>query len=135
MQMKNNKFKFDAVGSCGMEIYEVKGSVIRNNKFIGNGFIGVRVTPSGYADVPAENGLIVGNNFDNATFSRAAIVFNKYTKNWTVIGGSMGGSVINLGTNNIISGINVQTSPDPLGQTITDNFQLIREAMKKGFKE
>ncbi len=135
IQMKSNKFNFSAAMAFGMYIMEVKGPVFRNNKFTGNGFVGIRVTPSGYMDVPAENGLILGNNFANATFGRAAIVLSPYTINWTVIGGSMGGSVINLGTNNIITGINIHSSLEPLGQTITDNFQVIREAMKKGFKE
>ncbi len=139
VQVKNNMFNlsnetFSAISSCNM-----KGMVIRNNKFEGNGQYGVRiigpiVASSGQSPLPPnENGLMLGNNYSNSTFSVASVLLDERTNNWTIVGGNLGESLIDMTNgagNHLITGMNVNTSDVPLGQTITDNLEEIREGMK-----
>jgi hypothetical protein len=99
-----------------------KGMVIRNNQFSGYGDMALVLTTS-------ENGLILGNNFSTAEFSSAAVYLMSTTKDWTVVGGSIADQVIDLGTNNIITGFNVNNSEAPFGQSIVDNLKTMKEAM------
>jgi hypothetical protein len=77
-----------------------------------------------------ENGLLLGNNFSNTAFSVASVFLEPYTRNWTIVGGNLGESIIDLGENNIITGFNMLDSEDPFGQTIVDNLEEWREAMR-----
>ena len=80
-----------------------------------------------------ENGLMLGNNFSNSTFSVASVLLDNRTNNWTIVGGDLGETVIDM-TNgaggHLITGMNVNDSDVPLGQTITDNLEEMREGMK-----
>ena len=67
--------------------------------------------------------LMLGNNFSNAAYSVATVFLDNGTRNWTVVGGHLGQDVMNLGENNLVSGMNVNTSDVPLGQTISDNLR------------
>ena len=77
--------------------------------------------------VSADDGLILGNNFSNTTFTMAAILLSEWTKNWTVVGIGKKSIVINGGINNIITGMNVKTSLVPADQNIFDRLGHMQE--------
>jgi hypothetical protein len=116
----------------GIKLNQVAGAVVRNNRFTGSGAMGVNVT-SLYSHIPphySENALLLGNNFSNAAFSMASIFLGTWSKNCTVIGGGNNEYVVNNVFNNVITGLNIKDYPDPPGQIIEDNLELIRDAMK-----
>jgi len=121
-QVRNNQFNM--TGGYPWAVYGVrtKGMVIRNNKFNGYGDMALVLTTS-------ENGLILGNNFSTAEFSSAAVYLTSTTKDCTVVGGSIADQVIDMGTNNIITGFNVNNTEAPFGQSIVDNLKTMKEAM------
>jgi len=129
VEVKSNNFilsnnTFTGIGSANM-----KGMVIRNNKFEGSGQFGVRVM--GPLPYPYnENGLMLGNNLSFATFSVASVLLDKRTNNWTIVGGNLSDTIVNLGENNLISGMNISTSEVPLGKTIVDNLEEMREVRR-----
>jgi hypothetical protein len=55
--------------------------------------------------------------------------------NFTVVGGNNRDQVRNDGENNVITGMKVNKSHGPLGQTIVDNFHLMKEEMKNKHKK
>lgn len=124
---KNNQFTFKDGLSKGIVCNRTKDVVIRNNKFSGYGFIGVQANSPG--DAYNENGLLIGNNFVNFEGVNSSVNLNSKTRNWTLVGGDLGETVINNGVNNIITGFNNQTSDEPLGQTIEDNLEEMRVHM------
>jgi hypothetical protein len=133
-QARNNEFNMsnDPLTSTdvfsGIAMYEVKGSVLRNNKFTGTSEFGIFAAPQDNPfEVWAEDGLILGNNFSTANCTISAILFSELTKNWTVVGVGKKSSVINAGTNNIITGMNVKTSTVPVGQNISDRLKNMKQ--------
>lgn len=100
-----------------------KGAVIRNNRFRGHGDMALYIVNY------SENGLVLGNNFSTAQLNSSAYL-TKSTKNWTFVGGDLGETATNLGTNNIFTGFNVNQSADPFGQTIRDNLEEMNDAVK-----
>ncbi len=142
VQVKNNRFNCSNDAFAGLSTCNSFGMVIRNNKFAGSGQYGVRVmgpitAGSGQNGLPPnENGLMLGNNFSNATFSVASVLLDTRTNDWTIVGGNLGETLIDL-TNgaggHLITGMNVNTSDVPLGQTITDNLKEIRPGREQEF--
>jgi len=127
VQVKNNLFNMSNNAMTGIGCFNMSGMVIRNNRFEGSGQYGVRIMgPSPYPY--NENGLMLGNNFSNTTYSFTTVLLDKRTSNWTIVGGNLGDYIANNGENNIITGFNNSTSVVPLGQTIVDNLEEIREA-------
>jgi hypothetical protein len=131
VHVKNNTFNLVNDAFAGISSCNMKGMVIRNNKFEGNGHYGVRVigpivASSGQTPLPPnDNGLMLGNNFRNSIFSVASVLLDERTNNWTIVGGNLGETLIDMtnGTgNHLITGMNVNTSDVPLGQTISDNL-------------
>ena len=123
VNVKSNKVKTDETNTSGIRCVSLKGAVIRNNRFSGsgtNGIIGKAL------DIISENGLILGNNFSNTMYSEATVYFEPGTRNWTIVGGNLGESVLDYGENNLISGFNNNTSEVPFGQTIVDNLKEMR---------
>lgn len=123
-QVRDNLFTMSDGYPWAVYGVRTKGMAIRNNKFSGYGDIALVLTTS-------ENGLILGNNFSTAEFTSAAVSLSSTTKDWTVVGGSIADQVINLGTNNIITGFNVNNSEAPFGRTIVDNFKTMKEALQE----
>ena len=130
MQVKNNNFILQAEGSYGVEMIEGVNAVIRNNKFSGKGAVGFLAGAYNGMGVWSENCLFLGNNFSTGSFSDVALWLDTYTKNFTVVGGNNKDQVRNDGEDNIITGMKVNKSLVPLGQTIVDNFHLMKEEMK-----
>ena len=124
---KNNRFNFEGGTSNGVLCIRTKDAVFRNNKFSGEGKFGIRVG-SWHATVFNENGLILGNNFSNGSFV-ASVYLNHQSRNWTVVGGNLGETMVNEGENNLISGFNNMDSDVPLGQTISDNLKDMKGPM------
>jgi len=121
-QVKNNQFNMTERNEKALLSYYTKDMVIRNNKFRGQGDQAL------YFVNYSEGGLVLGNNFSKAELN-TCVYLSESTKNWTIVGGDLGESVTNLGTNNIITGMNVNTSDVPLGQTIVDNLETMKEAL------
>jgi hypothetical protein len=131
VQLKNNLINLPDGASMGVNIFNLKDAVIRNNRFNGSSQFGVRVrTRPSNGTIYNENGLLLGNNFSNTAFSVASVFLEPYTRNWTIVGGNLGESIIDLGENNIITGFNMLDSEDPFGQIIVDNLEEWREAMR-----
>lgn len=127
VQVKNNRFNMSNNAFTGMGCINMSGMVIRNNRFAGTGSYGVRIFRQ--ASVYNENGLILGNNFTNTTYSVTTVFLDIGTRNWTIVGGNLAESVSDLGENNIITGMKVNYSEAPFGQSIVDNLEEMREAL------
>ena len=133
VEVKNNKFYMSEAAVSGIECYSMSGTVIRNNKFTGSGSYGILLTAQTSFPVINENGLILGNNFSDATFSDATILVQRLTRNWTIVGGGIGEGVLILNdpkypnSNILVTGMNVNTSDVPPGQTIDDNLKEMKE--------
>jgi hypothetical protein len=128
VQVKNNAFNLSNNGYTGIGCFNMYGMVIRNNKFTGSAQYGVRIMgPTPYPF--NENGLMLGNNFCNSSFSVASVLLDKRTNNWTIVGGNIGDKVIDNGSDNIITGVNVSTSETPLGQSIADKLSPMNHVM------
>ncbi len=126
IQVKNNSFNMSNGAFTGIGCFSTAGMLIRNNKFTGSGSYGVRIMRT--APVFNENGLMLGNNFSNSAYSIATVLLNPGSRNWSIVGGNLGELITNLGENNIITGMNVNDSEVPFGQTIVDNLEDMREA-------
>lgn len=130
VQIKNNQVNTSDGAFTAIGCWDMYGMVICNNKFAGTAEWGVRVLQFN-SDLYNENGLMLGNNFTKASYTVATILFEHNTRDWTVVGGNVGENVINNGENNIVTGMNVNTSDTPLGPTIVDNFQEMKNALEK----
>jgi hypothetical protein len=128
VNIKSNKFILSENAFTGLGCFNMSGMVIRNNTFSGEGSYGVRVMRT--APVYNENGLILGNNFSNSTYAVTPVLLNPGSRNWTVVGGNLGESVMNYGENNRITGFNINYSEAPFGESISDNLKEMREAIK-----
>jgi len=136
VQVKNNKIHVEGGMKTAMACLNMNGMVIRNNKFTGEAEFGLRIFPQPadhyspqYAEIYSDNGLILGNNFSNAEYSETTVLLGEGTRNWTIVGGNLGESIINEGENNFISGFNNNTSNVPFGQTIVDNLKEMKSPM------
>ena len=131
IQVKNNRFNLTDGSREGINLFNLKGAVIRNNRFNGSSIQGVwiRTRPTD-GSVYNENGLLLGNNFSNTVFSTGTVFLDIYSRNWTIVGGNLGERVTDLGDNNIISGFNINESVEPFGQTIVDNLEEMRDALQ-----
>ncbi|MDX9903079.1 MAG: hypothetical protein RB288_03270 [Bacteroidales bacterium] len=99
--------------------------VIRNNRFTGYGDLAL------YLVSWSQGGLVLGNNFSTEEFGSAVAYLTPSTKDWTFVGGNLGDNVINYGTNNIFTGFNVNQSEAPFGQTIVDNLEATKDALRE----
>jgi len=120
--IKNNKFSLGD-GSVGIMCPSSHDAQIRNNQFTGHGAAGIvldRIDIDFFGMVLIgdylENALVLGNNFNNATFDQAAVVLTEYTKNCTVIGGGLKDNVINEGENNRIVNASLRKGPYKMQQ-------------------
>lgn len=132
VEVKNNKFNLINNPYSVFRTFHMSGMVIRNNQFNGDGQYGVMIR-SNNPSVLNENGLMLGNNLANATFSKASVYLDTNTRNWTLVGGNLGETVVDLTNgagNHLITGMNVNTSEEALGQRISDNLEEMREASK-----
>ena len=126
VQLKSNRIHTDG-NTMALIGLNVDGTIIRNNKFTGNAAKGILLLGEG--DVYNENGLILGNNFSNAIYSVATVHFGVNTRNWTIVGGNLGESVLDEGENNRITGCKNNTRGVALGKTIVDSPDLMRLPM------
>jgi hypothetical protein len=123
--IKSNLFIMADGYEWGILSYYTKGVVIRNNKLTGYGDLAL------YLVNWSQGGLVLGNNFSTAVLGTAVAYLTASTRDWTFVGGNADGQVINYGTNNIFTGFNVNQSEAPFGQTIVDNLQATKEALKE----
>ena len=122
-RVKNNLFNMTDYWPWGIVTQVTKDMVISNNKFTGNGYQAL------YLVLYSQGGLVLGNNFSTATFDAGAIFLNESTSNWTVVGGNIKDQVINLGTDNIITGMNVSTSDISPGSRISEKLPAMNHLM------
>jgi hypothetical protein len=73
----------------------------------------------------------MGNNISTAVLGTGVALLSASTRDWTFVGGNADGQVINYGTNNLFTGFKVNHSETPFGQTIVDNLQETKEALKE----
>jgi hypothetical protein len=128
VHVKNNRFNMSNNAFTGMGCINMSGMLIRNNMFSGTGSWGVRIFRQ--SAIYNENGLMLGNNFSNTSYSDASVLLNTGTRNWTIVGGNLGKSIQDYGENNIITGFTVNNSEEPPGETIVDNLEAMRDALK-----
>ncbi len=72
---------------------------------------------------------LLANNFSGMTNTEYSIVM--LSNNNTVIGGKNNGTILNLGENNMITGLTVKEGENPVGQSIIDNYKIMLEKMIK----
>lgn len=126
--VKNNQFNMTDGYEWSIVCRRTKDVVIRNNKFRGNGDLAIYCdSPYGY--VYNEDGLILGNNFSTAELGTGAVYLSVDTRNWTIVGGNLGESVLDYGLNNIITGFNNTTSEVHVGQDISKKLKENRSLM------
>jgi hypothetical protein len=128
VKVKSNRFILSENAYTGMGFFNMSGMIISNNILSGQGSYGVRIMRT--APVYNENGLMIGNNFSNSSYSVTPVLLNAGSRNWTIAGGNLGESVIDNGENNIITGYSINYSEAPFGETIVDNLTEMREVIK-----
>jgi hypothetical protein len=126
--VKNNHFTSGEDG-IAVSLYNAKDASVRNNRFQGSGLTGILV--DGEPGFMSENVLMLGNNFNGATYDMANIWLTGFSKNCTVVGGDNKEIVIDEGIDNIITGMNVNHGNCQVGPSITDNLMIAREMMKR----
>jgi len=96
--------KVDLGGTPNSAIFGmgVSGVSVSNNKVTGRGGYGIA---AGLWDDPVRNWLLVGNNLQNARTEWPPIVLGPSTSNFVVVGGKNSVNVLDLGTNNTVTGI------------------------------
>ncbi|MDF1559108.1 MAG: hypothetical protein P1P83_02760 [Bacteroidales bacterium] len=124
-QVKNNRFNMTDGYEWDIISLYTKGLVIRNNNFRGPGDLGF------YLVNWSQGGLVLGNNFSTAEFGTAVAYLTASGINWTFVGGDIADKVIDLGSNNIYTGFNVNNSEAPFGQTIVDNLEATKDALRE----
>ena len=122
-QIRNNQFNMTDGYPIGIYSQVTKGAVIRNNKFSGYGWVGL------YLTLYSQGGLVLGNNFSTAQFDGIALYLYSNTQNWTVVGGNLRESAINLGVNNVITGMNMSEMDEPMGRAISDKITHMNDLM------
>lgn len=131
--VKNNLFILKE-GGTGISLLNNVDGQVRNNRFTGNGSVGVYVDgamvldPVTYEPIAtgdSKNALILGNNFAGLNAAKADIWFGPKSLNCTVVGSGKE-SVIDEGTNNKVTGMNRKPGGGHIGPTIRDNFQMSR---------
>lgn len=128
-QVKNNQFNMTADDyDWSIVSRRTKGLVILNNKFSGQGDLAI-YCDSPYGHVYSEDGLILGNNFSAAELGWGAVYLSPDTRNWTIVGGDLGASVLDYGVNNLITGFNNNTSEVHIGQDISDKLKEMKILM------
>ena len=120
--LRNNQFNMTDAYNAIIS-YRTQGMVIRNNKFSGDGNVGINLSSYNV------DGLVLGNDISTAEFLNCAIYLGTSTKNWTIVGGNTKDLVIDLGIDNIITGVNVSASDIPLGQRISETLPPMNHLM------
>jgi hypothetical protein len=116
IQVKNNLFTMEDGWEWAVRSDFTVGMVIRNNKFGGHG--DWALVMANYS----KKGLVLGNNFSTASFESGVAYLTPSTENWTLVGGNMLDRVVNLGVDNVITGMNMSTSDVPLGRRISESI-------------
>jgi len=122
-QVRNNRFIMTDGWPWGIYSQVTKDMVIRNNKFSGYGYDALCL------DLYSTGGLILGNNFSTAEFYRSSVILLATTQGCTIVGGNVKDNVIDLGVDNIITGVNVSTSVVPLGRIISEKIPAMNHLM------
>ena len=122
-QIRNNQFNMKDGYEWSIISVATNGMVIRNNKFTGHGDFAMVHNYSTY-------GLALGNNFSTASFETGVAYLTESTQNWTFVGGNFTDKVIDLGVNNVFTGMNVSTSDAPLGRSISEKLVPMNHLMK-----
>jgi hypothetical protein len=123
IQVKNNLFTMADGWEWAIRSDYTVGMVIRNNKFGGHG---------DWALVMAnfsKKGLVLGNTFSTAILESGVAYLTPSTENWTLVGGNMLDRVVNLGVDNVITGMNMSTSDIPLGRRISESISTMNHLM------
>jgi hypothetical protein len=122
-QVRNNLFN---MAGCeqGILSHNTRGMVLRNNKFTGHGALAL------YLVNYSQGGLVLGNNFSTAEFETGVAYLDQSTSDWTFVGGNFKDKVIDDGTNNVFTGMNVSTSDIPLGQSVSEKIVPMNHLME-----
>ncbi len=119
-------------GGTGISLTNNIDGIVRNNRFIGTGSVGVYVDGAAVPDPStfellgpgvAKNALVLGNNFTGLNPATADIVLGENSMDCTVVGSGKE-SVIDNGTNNEVVGMKRKTGGNHSGPTIRDNFRM-----------
>jgi hypothetical protein len=124
IQVINNQFNMTDSYDWAIASHYSEGMVIRNNRFTGHGDIALFIANH------SKNGLFLGNNYSTATFETCLAFLDPTTSNWTFVGGNYKGKVIDLGVNNVFTGMNVSTADEPLGRSISEKLVPMNHLMK-----
>jgi len=106
----------------------MKDVLVRNNRFTGHGGWGIRMGWV-WPDSPDAGWLIKGNNFQNFDALAFPVGLLWASANCAVVGGKAKFNVLNLGTGNILTGVN-NMHGDPPGPIISAEEQLKLDKMR-----
>ena len=130
--VSNNKIYLNYTTYWGGGIYglHVKDVLITNNNFWGNGPIGIYFGTEfeGPWD-QCSNWVLKGNNMERFNAYVAPIILGSGTNNCTVIGGSNKTNVLDIGKNNILTGVN-NMQGNPLGPETKEAMERKIEMLK-----
>jgi len=102
-EVMNNNFSNND-GGIAIQGFNNHDAKIWNNRFSGNGTVGVMLDGDEATGTYAENNKVMGNNFMKATYTDATVSLGAFTKNCTVVGVPTD-LVVDLGVNNKIIGV------------------------------
>jgi hypothetical protein len=100
--VKDNVFN-NAEGGIAIQSLNNKNAKIWNNKFLGNGAVGVMIDGDEPSGTYAENNQLIGNNYFGATYTDAAVYLGPFSKNCKVVG-VKSDLVVDEGVNNAVIG-------------------------------
>lgn len=130
---KNN---IDIIGGAGTWLYACSNCSVGQNRIRGEATIGNLVTGDDWffpQIYPANNNLFWGNNLAGLV-TATTYFFNQYTSANVVKGYSGVCSVIDLGTNNKITGCTPMQDTGGIGQQVRDAMKRKKELMQKNFE-
>jgi hypothetical protein len=115
--ISNNKIQIDDIGFAGILGQCNNNAIITNNIIWGTGVAGI---VTGIWDDPVNSGWVIkGNNVQGVNAQEAPIWLGPSTTNFLVAGGSNKTNVLDQGTGNILTGVNIVRGSTP-GMVIPD---------------
>ena len=124
MEVTQNTINLNGPDQWGIAVTGADNALIANNRIRGSGGIGVLAgDPGGWGEtaLTETNLLIKANNFNQADFGWAPVVLGVSSANCTVVGGNNHTNVVDLGTGNILTGVN--NGGKKMGKIVSEKMQ------------
>ena len=127
VDIKGNIFK-TGEGGIAIQSLITNGNKIWNNKFLGEGSVGVMIDGDEASGTYAEGNMVLGNNFFGADYTDATVLLGSFSRNNKVVG-VKSDLVIDEGVNNQVLGTNPHRSAFSSVNQVQNKFRLPRSGM------